>query len=939
MHSHLDIKIKGKSLTLPDDFSISIEERSPIFYDTEMFSYPVPIPLEGNRDVVKNIEVPQADIRPMELEYLPVRIDAGGMPFKSGTVTMTDGEDIRDSITLNVDAAVQSFDDLIGDLECQDVPLKDKIQIGEKVGNINVTVKYSYLVKVHYHEGKKDEWDEVPFSDNDEVKGSFEPQALGFSYPGICDVEDAKTQIAKQDETKTRIYPNGEKVVVPQVLTSFINVTDPYPEKPYCNARIAYMHHGLKEDGTTSEGLPEQSEVTGSYEDHYPYWVLDADRPQSGICFYVLYFLECLFTHLNVDYDLDALISIEDFKHLCFFTTHHKYYTEVAHGDPFYSAETDTVFKRDDTFFYFGKKMTREIWGKLSEEEFNHRLFDGINEWLDSRGCGGQMLLRYPDPRQVNDFDYEVDGHKEHIAVGVDSIQSITIEAQVKYAKVTANILSMFASSENFPNASVSTVLKSLENSFGIKFHYDYEQRKVTAYLMRDIFRNKDNSAPIDFRGIVNDMYKVTEKVSGIRMAYSAESDSKEQRKNVSKGVKNYDTDYDYIDYREDRLVTDMTYNQISRLPLNNRVENLLTYIDLTTGNSYRWKTSEDSLESGEYKISLFQVATFKGVEIGDCSQRNKDNIKEFISDFTPVPFNDVNYTISEIMVTGDAVKTAQRDGHIYRVSNFNEDYSILLSAYTDEEFEHEFVPQYIRNTLPSAFVDIYLTEQLKLIESYDPSKTDDGNSPLQHIDWGLAIALMQGGGTDSTIQHYDFNYDGFYNSRWRRVPGKYALTSDSMDMQGNTFDYNGDRPDDGGGERFSLKIRASAPFVYYYDANGKIHIDSDVTKVGQSVDGVAGKVWLLPCNNDVVNAKGDVIKKVRSRGLYDSFMSEYGHFLLNRKKFNVEVTATVAELSDITNHWRDRYRINGLTGWIGKINYDITKRDGIQNAVLEYYV
>ena len=944
MHSHLDIELNGKPLALPSDFSISIEEGNPLFDNAGMYSWPVSVPLAGNRHVVKNMEVPQADMRPTELEFSPVRVIADGMPFKSGTVRISDGEDIRDSLSLNIDAAAQSFDDLIGDMECRDVPLKDKIQVGEKIGNIKVDVNYSYKVRVHYHSNKKDEWDEYPYEDGNEIiSGVFEPQALGFSFPGICEVTGTKQEAAPGDgkEGGERVYADGNKVKVPKVLQSFINVADAYPEKPYCNARIAYMHRGWNSDGTTSDSLPEVNEIDSSArEEHYPYWVLDADRPQSGLCFYVLYFLECLFTYLDVSYDLSALTAIEDMKHLCFFTTHHKYYTEVAHdggnGGYFFEAETNTQYKRRVPRTALDIKLTGEEWKEMSEDEFNEILFTDINTWLESRGCGGQFVLNYPQPKSVQDFDYTVDGVKQTIKVGDGDVTEISIEATVKHAKVSANILSMYASSDNFPETTVKDVLDSLEASFGIKFHYDYEQKKVTAYLLRDVFRSQ--AEPIDFLGTIHNIYKVVDKTSGIRMAYSAESDSKEQRQNVKRGVKDYDTDYDYIDYPEDSTEVGLTYKEIVNLPKSQQKENLITYVDRTTGNTYRWKTSKDSLESGEYKISLFQVATFKGVEIGDCSERNEDNVKEFISSFAPVPFNDVNYRITEMMVQGDTRKEITRDGKTYIVERFNKSYEPMLSAFIDEDMEHEFVPQYINNAWPSAFADIYLTEQLKLIESYDPSQTDDGNSPLQEIDWGLAIALMQGGGTDSTTQLYDYNYDGMGNSRWRRVPGEYALTADSMDMMGTTFDYNGDRPDDGGGERFSLKIHAPAPFVYYMDASGKFHMNKDVTLAGQRISADSNLTWLLPCNDDVTDAQGNVIKKIRTRGLYDSFMSEYFHFLLHNKPLKVEVSATVAQLLDITNHWERRYRINGLIGWIGKISYSLTCAEGVGNAVLEFY-
>ena len=913
MKSHLDIELKGKPLVLGDDFSVDMEERNPLFNDTEMFSLPVPVPLEGNRDFVQNIDTPQADLRPINLEHEPMRMIVSGMPFKSGQVSVTEDEEIKGAITLNFDAARQSFDDLIGDLECQDVPLKDQIQIGEKIGNVKIEVSYDYKVHVVYNDGKKPDEDIVYSSSAaEEVTGVFEPQALGFSYPGICEVESPSTQFAKQKEPRN--YPNDNAVIVPIVTDSFINVSDPYPIKPYCNARIAYMQHGLKEDGTTDDSLPKLSDKTGdAAEDHWPYWVLDANRPQSGICFYVLYFLECLFTHLEVDYDLSALTSIEDFNRLVFFTTKCKYDTAIAHDGGgqdlyFFNGSTSAAIEPSSSIGMY-MKMTNREWDALNEETFNKQLFGDINKWLSSRGCGGQMVLNYPEPKQVQDFEFTKNGVKTKIVVGKHKVQSITIHAKVKSARSHANILSMYANSENFPEESVKTVLESLENAFGVKFHYDYEQRKVTAYLLRDVFR--DNTAPVDFLGKVLEMNKVTEKITGVRMAYSAESDSKDQKKNVRKGVKNYDTDYDYVDYPEDRTVTDLTYQEIINLPKSQQKENLMVYIDQTTGNSYRWKTSKDALENGEYKISLFQVATFKGVELGDCSPENKDFVKEFTNDFIPVPFSDVNYRISELMVAGDVTKTATKDGNVYEVSKFNSDYSPMLAAYIDVDMEHEFVEQYINNALPSAFADIYLTEQLKMVESYDPSSTDDGNSPLQEYDWGLSIAIMQGGGSNETIQHYDYNYDGFNNSRWRRVPGQYALTSDSLDLYGAQYDYNGDMPGDGNGERFSLKIRA-----YQQPSWAESPLVQD----------------------DETDQYGNITKKIRSRGLCDSFMTEYFRFLLYRKKFIVRVKATPAALINITNHWKRRWRINGLVGWIGSIKYTISKAEGINEAELEFY-
>lgn len=84
-----------------------------------------------------------------------------------------------------------------------------------------------------------------------------------------------------------------------------VNVSFPYsPAHPYCNVRVCVKR--------TDEYKPDED---------VPYWVYDADRPWSGVCFYVAYFLDCLFAHLGVTIDENNLPSVEDMTRLAFFTT------------------------------------------------------------------------------------------------------------------------------------------------------------------------------------------------------------------------------------------------------------------------------------------------------------------------------------------------------------------------------------------------------------------------------------------------------------------------------------------------------------------------------------------------------------------------------------------------------------------------------------------
>ena len=79
--------------------------------------------------------------------------------------------------------------------------------------------------------------------------------------------------------------------------------------------------------------------------------------------------------------------------------------------------------------------------------------------------------------------------------------------------------------------------------------------------------------------------------------------------------------------------------------------------------------------------------------------------------------------------------------------------------------------------------------------------------------------------------------------------------------MWGNEYDYNGVSEGIGNGERFSLKIRAWKQPEW------------------------ATEPLIVP---DVIGADGKVEKKIKTRGLFDSFLSEYAHFVMNRRKYLV---------------------------------------------------
>ena len=925
MHSHLDIEIQAtpggeyEPLVLTDDFSLSVEEQNPVFNDVSFFSYPASVSTRQNMAVLKNIGHRDSALRGMDFEHARARIIAEGLPLNTGQVITQEGAELSEEFQFNIDAQHESFSELIGDLECRDVRVKDHIVIGEQLGRIEYKVNYhaeSREVQTYYLDGHvmKDETKRK----NATISGVAEvSQALGFSYPGRTQgfplADKSKATSTDVDNGETRPNENGSfgggtvfgrgrdsssgsgsgssgsssggsssgsGFFSPVVTESFINVSKPYPF-PYCNARVAYAHRGKKRNSEgvyETDGYVKGNKKGEEIEDYGQYWCLDAFRQQSGICFYVLYFLDCLFEQLGVEFDNSELLEIEDMRRLCFFTTVCRY---------------DLVEPEDG-----GKKLN-----SLAE----------INDWLRSRYCGGGGQIGFgfattgaswnadKDKFSIDELAYEKDW-----GFGVDGNWSYHTNVYRKLSgtiEAHSQILDMYANSENFPKASVSSVISSLEASFGIRFIYDAEKRLVTARLLRNLYRR---GQPRQFLGKVLSMTPVNEKITGVRMEYSAESDSKEQRDNVRYGIRDYDTDYDYIDFPplatdasfNHHTVIDKTYGEIignSGLisPINYNV-----YVDQQTGNVYRIKIDSEAEKTMSLHPVLFQVGQFKGVEIGDCSEQNKDYVREYISEFQPLSLSVIN----ALDYSND------HDGQV----------SPVLAPCLDVEMEHEYLEQRVQSIMyqdsemgseewggSHAFpggLQFLCVQMMSLAESYDPTQTETGNSPLQEIDWGLTIGVMRGAGSDAELIEYDRGYDFFDNSKWKDTIAIYELTSDTMDPKGAIFDYNGGEEGDGGGERFSLQIRA----------------------------------WRKPDWADAPLVIAD--KSVRDRGLFDTFMREHAKFLLERKKYDVESLTTIAQLLDIRNHFSDLYIIDGKLGFINKISYEISRADGIGKVKIEFY-
>lgn len=849
---HLALKINNKYVVVPEDFSVDFEDVNPLFNDYESFAAEIDLPIESNRELFSDMDTIQSDKRMLSIDNLPMQIIVDGVPYRSGKSQTAESETIEDTINFQMIQSTLTLEDMIAQMTCQDVPVKDKIKIGEMVGNLKVEVSYNVQLNVHgtvLGDKNKDKFTEV----------------IDVTNPGRDDgkfVDELDLELPALGFSKTIDTGTGE---------SLSNVTLDYTAAKFCNARVCYRHYEKNEDGTSSNVLSQK----GVYD---PYFVLEADRPQSGVCFYVLYFLDCLFHYLGFNYDNSKLTTIGDMNKLCFFTTHCKYDLEKHpyNGTKFKSIEDINKWLTDN-----------KTNGKL---EFANG--DEVHIESVTGNYGGQDVTAVVG----ESGSFVIDGVNWHVAEFYDIWYTHSNETK----SITADWMDMYANSKNFPSTSVKSILDSLWAGWGIRFDVDYEQNTVTPYFIREVFR--DTSAPIEMEVQLISIHKINEKISGVRMCYSEESDSSEQKKNVSEGVRDYNTDFDYVDYT--KYSTGKTYLDVLQ---NRSATDMTCYITPNTGNAYRIKVNGDAKTAGEMRPTAFEVGGYKGVEIGDCSDKNKDYIEELTIDMVPVILTDVNGKNERNAGTSASMSSSSTSGSAELKGNLA-DRKQVLAAFVDEDMWHENIPIKIQNAMGNSYRNYTLDCVLTTDECFDPANSDDGNSPLQHYDWGAAICMMRGGGADMQIQKYDYNYDGCGNYKWRTTAGDYTMNPDSIDNWGNDYDYNGTSEGIGNDERFSLKIQA------YKEVDGQIL-----------------------CNADEVDKDGKVTRKVRSRGLKDTFMSEYIHWLMNRKLVEIQFRCEASQLAGI--QWTKRYRIGEYVFFWNKLNYTATAKDGLGVVTAQVYI
>lgn len=690
--------------SLDSDEKIKIENVSEI-WDGELtggaFSHSFSLPIFPNLHILGTIEHIHGDSIYQKLQDKRFRLYVSGLVLLSGHINIDSEVSIDDGhVTIELSSNNKEFSDSINDLNCQDIEIKDRICVGTEVSRID--------------------WQVDIKKDGESVREYFNT-SLPSSVFSINQYRDSSG--------------------------NWINSTNeyqPYPDKAYCNTRICIQHRKKKDDGSY--------ELTREYE------VFEADRPNSGLCFYFMYFLDCLFSHLHIPFDNSNLRSFEDMNRVAFFTTRCQ-------------CDLESSPESEISYAEFSDKFQVEI---LHDAQYETSKFfvTNVNSLPFSQH-------RFANSKNFPDEDVET---------------------------VLDSFMQAFGFRFSFDSKSQTMQAYYLKDIFSSPIHVLYpdilsveKQEQRTDCVMMSYGDNDDTSYNYDLSDspvVVAGSYENIQKYSlnpYDRNAYYDKNTGNLYRIKVDEDAENESELYpslfevgQYGDAWEGDK--DSEYKETIDIGFTPVVPNVIEYTtsgEFKSERDYTYITQRTSLSSRikEYSPPQFRYAIFVDTELTDSQDT--------------------------VLMTG--YETLSRSGSGGRTASIYIETSILYKS----RFGYSEAYLSRRNHYYGGRIHVSLTttrketrlfnkykERIMKLEASKNPTTRRGTPPLpeytedpfQVYDSGFTIGIMRGPGNTSGIEHYAPNYDGEGNSRWQYVSKNSSFHYDMMDNNGQLFDYNGNQ-------------------------------------------------------------------------------------------------------------------------------------------------
>lgn len=743
------------SISLPDDTSISIEERTPLWGGESggAFSLPFTIDIDDNLHFFGNTGEGHGESVVKLLDGAKFRLFVDGTIFKYGIVRLEDEVELSIDeyghriIEISLESNRKEFNELLDGVKIRDLNIEQhNIHIGYCAPDeLPIYGKYTHEIygKPYYHTtGKTGQYSDLIRTEEIHYENTI-------SLPKYCVVD----------------YHDGRHGG--RFSNNFSNVQHPYNpnnplEHPYCNVRSCYQKYVY--DSGDAEN-PVWKEERGND-------VGETDRVNSAPCFYFGFVYDELFRQMHISVESNALNNILDYRRLAFWHTNCAYKAEPVTG-------------------YF---------------------FDNSNDSNRVRFAveyrSGRQYVYYYSHKDNNDWY-----HKYNLDREVSAVYPLN---------------KCIATTENLPDIEAKDIVEATTSAFGARYIYDSSSNSLRIILVRDVLGN-NSITPLNVE-VTGNIVKTEKNIKGVKIRYSASGDSNNNSLTKDTNIALSDDDASVLD-----LAGDTTYNyndfrnpyvlgmgmakyneetgELEYTPGNHPIQDYDTmiqsitskemrlFLDPLTGNAYRVKVDGGATVQSEWFPSLFQVAAFRDVNVGDV--RDEDKIETISIPFTPAIPNDTNFYKQfkalqdrggsdteeerESVETPTSIYAQLVNGEIHHTHDSN----LILRRYVYNQIVVAELFDYEKGrTNVSCHVDVNL--DVHAVEDYEASNGGDG--PYFAEQPSFCLGIMRGSGCDAQTILYEENYDGEGHSHYTKTAGTNAeFTSDIMDSRGNMYDYNGD--------------------------------------------------------------------------------------------------------------------------------------------------
>lgn len=801
----LDSNNGSKYAHLDKDTSITISDTSEIFASGDVWTYQFTLNTRANAHIFGTSgEVHGARLHD-QVNKRKARLWVDGLPLYMGYLKIDNEISVSENGDINVtfESGQKTFNDLIDGGKANQVPMMSDVRFGIAQWRKRWThVGYEMTIEGVFLDGTRTATSDLRCNLSDQEKKYGKEDTI------IDIVNDGEVNPSQQ--YPRMVFPKGsfENIDSVEIETiDCINTDFPYDDAhPYCNVALCYQKQGYERYKNSNDKTETYNDYGSDPTPTRGYELMPANRVNSAPNFYVIYWIRSLMKHLGIVIDENQMMNVEDLRRLFFVNTKCDY--------------IDPKYIRTGTPKHGIKRYTYKDGKSLIGETI-----DIISNLNDS----GFTVKSFAKDEELSAMYDDID----HYVVRVKKQLSHSEEAKDQIKRMNSYLHDAIATSNCFPDADISEVIRTLKNAFGVRLLFDKDYKRVRIVLLRNIFRNNEvQHVQCD---IISDT-KVENNIRGFRLTYGKTEDTHFYYKGFANAMPHKEEQWRDTSDKHDYSHWDLSAeykNVINKVSAFDKT----CYVTPKTGNAYGFKVDKDAKRYEDLHPSLFEFAAFMDAEDGDCSGE-KDTIHEISMGFTPAIMNDLNmklerngdYTQKFALFVNEKMRPRRPD--LLDGKNYNDPevvYDVEKYLYGPETPETIKMMKHNGVVKPGEFSitsDMYATKsglkaflhesniidedvqfislkdisieghanegyRLYLQDNFEPN--DDGVSPIETHDWGLTLGIMRSSGSEAYVGYKSDNDDEEGNDTWDIVPGNSATAHpDTCDCYGDMWNYKG---------------------------------------------------------------------------------------------------------------------------------------------------